>query len=670
MRVTLVNTLSHATAAADVNNTEFLREFYLPLGLLTIASVLELEGHSVQIVDPNLIARRLQTDDSRRLRAAVAKDITTTDPDIVGFTTMCDSYHHTLAIAQLVKSLRSVPIILGGPQASATAKETLANFPQVDFVVRGEADGVMHPLLAAISGSIPYGSVPGLSYRYGPDVAETAEAPLISNMDSIPIPAFHLYSHLAGKLEIPAIEAGRGCPFHCDFCSTALFFHRTYRLKSGSRILEEMELLENIFGADVSFRLVHDMLTVNKRQVERVCDTLAAAPRRRRWSCSARIDRVSNDLLHQMKRAGCSDIYFGIETGSQRMQHIIKKNLDVRKVLPTLEHAIKLGINCTMSFICGYPDEAEKDLAETLAIIMAAIGLFGPSVTVQLHVLAPYIGTELYAAQADDLEFDGYLSDQSGQPLDEADKQLIIAFPMLFSNYYAVKTKGYDRRLLFGVDAFVYILLRDFPLTLLTLRAIVGDALRVFQEWQGCALEFASPCEISIVGGSARLMQKGLRRLISLYVEKNAWYSRILDGIYLYESAVAAALRRSFGYITTDLEAPGHFSVVGQISILEAPLDVAKLRRTIAMHGDLADIQTDETHHFAILPRESGRADIHSVSPFLAKVLKLHTEHGCQERVLDALEVCYSDDEREDLAAAVNDAYLAAAHSGLLGNWG
>jgi hypothetical protein len=323
-----------------------------------------------------------------------------------------------------------------------------------------------------------------------------------------------------------------------------------------------------------------------------------------------------------------------------------------------------------MSFICGYPDEAEKDLAETLAIIMAAIGLFGPSVTVQLHVLAPYIGTELYAAQADDLEFDGYLSDQSGQPLDEADKQLIIAFPMLFSNYYAVKTKGYDRRLLFGVDAFVYILLRDFPLTLLTLRAIVGDALRVFQEWQGCALEFASPCEISIVGGSARLMQKGLRRLISLYVEKNAWYSRILDGIYLYESAVAAALRRSFGYITTDLEAPGHFSVVGQISILEAPLDVAKLRRTIAMHGDLADIQTDETHHFAILPRESGRADIHSVSPFLAKVLKLHTEHGCQERVLDALEVCYSDDEREDLAAAVNDAYLAAAHSGLLGNWG
>jgi radical SAM superfamily enzyme YgiQ (UPF0313 family) len=293
MKVTLVNTLSYAAAAADANNGAFLRDYYLPLGLLTIASVLQADGHSVSLVDPNLIARELASSDSRRLREAAAAKIASSAPDIVGFTTMCDSYHHTLAIAEIVKTSAQIPIILGGPHASVVARDTLANFPQVDFIVRGEAEKAIGPLLAAAGGKIPLALVPNLNYRGPSQLLETVAAPLLDDMDAVPAPAFHLYSDLAGKLACPPIEAGRGCPFQCDFCSTAVFFQRSYRLKSGARILYEMELLEHIFGSGVSFRLVHDMLTVNRRQVERLCEALLYGTRQRSWSCSARIDCVS-----------------------------------------------------------------------------------------------------------------------------------------------------------------------------------------------------------------------------------------------------------------------------------------------------------------------------------------------------------------------------------------
>lgn len=665
MRVTLVNTLSYAAAAATVSDVAFFKEYYLPLGLLTIASVLESGGHLVSIVDPNLIAHRLKTDDSRRLRAVVADEVSASAPDIVGFTTMCDSYHHTLSIAQIIKGSSSVPIILGGPHASATANETLANFPQIDFVVRGEAEGAVLPLLAAISGLIPFSSVSNLSYRNLSAGLQNESAALVNDMDSVPIPAFHLYSNLGGKLTTLPIEAGRGCPFHCDFCSTALFFQRTYRLKSGARILQEMELLENIFGAPLNFRLVHDMLTVNKRQVEHLCDGLTVAERRRIWSCSARIDCVSDRLLRRMVEAGCREIYFGIETGSPRMQRIVKKRLDVSKVQPTVRCAAELGMNCTLSFICGYPDETKQDLADTLSLIMDLVASFGSRVSVQLHVLAPYVGTELYAAQADNLEFDGYLSDQSGQPLDDADKPLIAALPKLFSNYYAIKTKYYERRLLFGIDTFVYVLLRDFPLTLQVLRGMTGDALEVFLAWQQCALKLASPEQIGVVGGERPSLHDGLRNLVGQYRAQNDSMGRLLDGVFRYESAIADELSRSFK-LPAEQEQPPQSPDQGITSVIEVPVDIAELRQNLAARRAFSELESGQTQHFGIAIRGPGRVDVHSLSPFLAEVLRLHNEHGCCEHVLRAISSRFGDVPSRDLPAAVQDAYTEAARCGFL----
>jgi hypothetical protein len=367
-----------------------------------------------------------------------------------------------------------------------------------------------------------------------------------------------------------------------------------------------------------------------------------------------------------MREAGCTSIYFGIETGSARMQQVIKKRLDIAPVLPTVRRAVDLGMNGTLSFICGYPDETERDLNDTLTMIMDAVSAFGSEVNVQLHVLAPYLGTELYSSQADHLQFDGYLSDQAGQALNDEDECLIKAYPTLFSNFYSVPTRWYDRRLLFGIDAFVYVLVRDFPLTLLVLREFAGDALTVFLTWQRCVLERSSPRDIAVVGGSLQVMHEGLRTLISRYVDANDDRGRLLSGVFAYEAAVAAQFTRSAEpapAVGSNRGTPPPFS---SISLVRSSVDIASLRRTIAAGCGLAELRIDQQHHMVLVRKDPGRVDVHSVSPFLARILERHHARERRDDILRALQSDYPDQPPERIAAAIEEAYKAASQSGLL----
>src|SRR5262249_8992500 len=120
------------------------------------------------------------------------------------------------------------------------------------------------------------------------------------------------------------LELGRGCPFSCTFCSTNDFFRRRFRLKSPAHMIAEMRRVKETYGID-SFELVHDMFTVDRKRVVEFCEALIASQEEFTWGCSARTDCVDEELIAFMARAGCRGIFFGIETGSRRMQRIIDK---------------------------------------------------------------------------------------------------------------------------------------------------------------------------------------------------------------------------------------------------------------------------------------------------------------------------------------------------------
>lgn len=440
------------------------------LGLLSLVAVARGAGHEAEVYDPkyDLVRGELRLDAT--LYERMAARILARDPDIVGFTALGCNFHCVVNVAAHLKRLRpALPILLGGPHATILHREILSRFAAFDVVVRNEAEATLLPLLARL-GDMELENLPGVSYRspHG-DLVCTAGAPLIENLDELPVPAYDCYPLAALGLNTIRVEAGRGCPFACTFCSTASFFGRTYRLKSVPRLLAEMDGLHRAYGY-TDFKLNHDLFTVNRKKVMAFCEALYE--REYTWGCSARVDCVDEELLAAMWRAGCRNVYFGIEAGSARMQRISQKRLDLALVDPMLDESTRLGMKTTASFITGYPEEELDDQAATLDFAARLACRRGTLTDSQIHLLTPEPGTQLMARYGDGLRYDGHVSDFNFPHLDPRDDELIARDPAIFANHHYFPSVLPRERHVFVSSAWVAL----FDLG----RPVLGYALRWF----------------------------------------------------------------------------------------------------------------------------------------------------------------------------------------------
>lgn len=450
---------------------------YVPLGLLSLATVLSRQGMEVEMVDINGLG-----DDPQFRR--VPEILMSMAPDVLGFTTWCDSYLTLLRLASQCKDLApAVPVIFGGPQASQTARQTVENFPQVDLVVRGEAEQTIAEVAAALPSRQKLRRLPGLTFRDGGRTIHTPLPEALKDLDTLPLPDYRLFPAVRRLRQVP-IEVGRGCPYHCTFCCTGNFLGGV-RLRSPREVVR---LLRDIIESyDLrNFRLVHNMIAASRPWLLELCQLLIQENLNLRWLCDARVDSVDEEMLELLAAAGCSRIFFGIETGSPRLQRLIRKNLAVARVLPTARLVADRGMEFNASFIVGFPQETLADLEQTLNLRTALKFVGGRRYNdVQLHLLAPYQGSRLFKEYGDQLRLDHYYSDMaqiSPSPMAEAEKALIQAHPKIFSAFYHYPTLGLPRDILVRVpylfknlDNLIYtsfLLWKDrslgFPRTLLT----------------------------------------------------------------------------------------------------------------------------------------------------------------------------------------------------------
>jgi radical SAM superfamily enzyme YgiQ (UPF0313 family) len=419
------------------------------LGLLALAGAIERSGHSVRIIDPKKLVKAGQLAFDTTLYERAAAEILASHPDVVGFTTLGCSFLFAHNVAAILKRRRpDLPIMAGGPHATMLHREILTRFRQFDIIVRHEADETLPAILDNLQART-FGHIPGVSWRSGRESEEllfTDGKPKVVDLDGLPMMSYDHYPMADLGLTLLRIEAGRGCPFNCTFCSTAGFFQRSFRLKSARRLVHELDTLHARYGVR-DFKLDHDMFTVSKKKVAEFCD--AVGDRGYRWRASARIDGVDADLLRKMAGAGCVGLYFGIETGSQRMQRVTQKKLDLALVQPVLELAERLGIETTASFITGYPEELGQDQDETLDMIGRC---FSPSCLVQLHMLAPEPGTPLFASYGHQIRYDGYGSRYNAGIVDAGDERLILEHPDIFQTYYYYPSALPRERNIFAVE--------------------------------------------------------------------------------------------------------------------------------------------------------------------------------------------------------------------------
>jgi anaerobic magnesium-protoporphyrin IX monomethyl ester cyclase len=398
----------------------------IPLGLGYIAAVLEKTGFSSNILDMSV--SDMQIEELERKLAKIK-------PDIVGITSMTCSYPNAVKVAKAVKRWNpDINVVIGGVHATFMFEEVLRTVPEIDVVVRYEGEFTMPELADALDKKSGLENVKGIAFREGNRVVSTPLRAQIENLDDLPYPAHHLlepsveeYIGSYGVRNFPIITT-RGCPFGCIYCSTMAFHGRKYRTRSVSKVMEELEyLIEKFKVNNISF--VDDNFTMQNDRVFKLCDEIKKRKLSIDWGCSARVDQVTENLLKTMKEAGCKDIFFGIESASQRVLDLVNKRFTLKQAKNAVKKAEEIGIRTHCSFIIGLPGETSRSLSKMMSFIDEA----KPTGRVLPNVLEVLPGTELMERKNECFANHQSLSDAN---ITQAQIEMLIRF---YTNNYGIK---------------------------------------------------------------------------------------------------------------------------------------------------------------------------------------------------------------------------------------
>jgi radical SAM superfamily enzyme YgiQ (UPF0313 family) len=361
----------------------------LPLGLGYIAAMLELKGIPSSILDMNIL--EMNTDE-------LEKRFETDPADIVGITSMTANYESAVKVCKTIKKFHPKTItVLGGVHATFMYEHILKTVPEIDIVVHYEGDVTMSELIKKIEEGGSLSDVKGISYLEEGRIITTPMRERIEDLDKLPYPAYHLYEpsveEYIEKHQVRAfpILTTRGCPFDCIFCSTAALHGRKYRTRSTANVVEQIEYLKEKYDVN-SISFVDDNFTMQQDRVFELCREMEKRDLSISWGCSTRTDMVTPELLKTMKSKGCDNIFFGIESASDKVLKIIRKGTNIEEAAAMVKETEKAGIKTHCSFILGLPGETPK----TLDKIIDFIAETKPTGRVLPNILEILPGTELY----------------------------------------------------------------------------------------------------------------------------------------------------------------------------------------------------------------------------------------------------------------------------------
>ena len=462
MRISLIHVQFH-----EGNN------MFPPLGILYVGAALREAGHRVQILDGDPL---LEVDMIDRVRDF--------QPELVGvsFLTMTHSRTRHL-VGQLREHLPGVPVMLGGPHVTAEPERSLGEFG-ADVIVAGEGEVTAVEVAARYAAGRSPAGVPG---TWTADGGQAPPRGSIEDLDALPVPArdlcdFERYLSPPGLIRgwassrHASVMASRGCPYRCTFCASHLQLGRRFRLRSVDDVLAELDLLVERYAIRGVY-WVDDIFTGDREWVRQLCAELARRPYDLEWGCQSRVTGIDRPTLDAMREAGCVQVDFGVESGSQRTLNRMKKGTKVQHIVDAFDLVHDAGLRTGASFIFGSPGEDAEDVWETIALadrIRSDWTVFFFS--------TPYPGTELWGQVRDTDYFSAFpdygeswnnrqartpfmMTGLSPERL--AELRRVAQNRAFRRNYLHRRNLGYAMRLL-GVAMGQPALLRDAMLTFLT----------------------------------------------------------------------------------------------------------------------------------------------------------------------------------------------------------
>lgn len=365
-----------------------------PLGIAYLASFLEEKGYSVTALDLAM---------ERDWESTLSNALQQKDCLLVGISCMSIQFPRASIAARAVRRLcPHLPIVFGGAHPTAAPGEVIKE-PFVDYVVRGEGESALAHLTEALEQDYPLDSISSIAYKKdGIIQTNTFSRDNYPPLDTLPFPAYQLldlrrylglkqYGLIFKKEPCAQIITSRGCPYSCIFCHD--LFGKRFRARSPENVLAEMELLYSTYRVQ-EFLIVDDNFALDISRAKRICDLITESKMdiALQFPNGLRADRIDEELMAKLKRAGTHSLALGIESAHLRVQKLIKKGLDLGKVDQAIRLAKEYNIKTYGFFMLGFPSESIEEINETIRFARRSqldMAFF--------NIATPYPGTEMMA---------------------------------------------------------------------------------------------------------------------------------------------------------------------------------------------------------------------------------------------------------------------------------
>ncbi len=360
---------------------------YLPLGIAYLAANIQDVVDGIECVDGNI----LSSEDYEQAIATINSDLICISATLLQMKEAC-------RIANAVKARRSSSqVVIGGYGPHSLPLSNLFQMGKFDIFVKGEGELTLKDVVDCLKRDGNLGSIPNLAFIRGNEVVSTKLNPELLRLDSLPLPdrtlfdvAFYqrAWKQSTGMTSLHIITS-RGCPFGCTFCDKTLT-GRKYRSRTPKLIVDEMEQLWQQYQPDDIF-LFDDLFTLRQEQVLRVCREIKQRGLSFQWSAQGRVGLVDVEVLSAMKDAGCTELFFGVESGSNRILSFFKKGFTREQVIKTFAACHEVGLRAGVYLIVGVPGETKEDIDLTTDLVQK----IRPSL-INFSFLTPFPNTQLH----------------------------------------------------------------------------------------------------------------------------------------------------------------------------------------------------------------------------------------------------------------------------------
>ena len=388
-KILLIHPLGYdiKNASSDISR---IANMMPPLGLLGIASYLEQYDFSVNVID--CFAKPF-------ISNQLIKDyILEEKPLFAGFSCTTSSFLDAVKSAEIIKDInKDTKIIFGGPHVSAIKEKTLINFPVIDFLVIGEGEETTKELLTNFDSDLS--KIKGIAYREDKEVSFTGYRTKGLELDSLPFPAYEKLANYPDIYQLPIFDypkapnsscvSSRGCPYSCSYCDRSVF-RSSFRYNSATYLYEHLKYLKERFKIKhVNF--YDDQFTFNRKRIMDFTNLMIDASLNMTFNCAVRAEHIDEDLLKQMKNAGCWMVSLGIETGDESLLAMHRKNANLEFLSEKIHLIKKTGIRTKGLLMMGLPNETEESIRKSMEYVFS-----NPIDTFNLAKFTPFPGAPLY----------------------------------------------------------------------------------------------------------------------------------------------------------------------------------------------------------------------------------------------------------------------------------